>query len=287
MPDTVITSGGEGGSAGTGPQGTAQAAIYDAPFDPVQHVPEPLRGEAYFQSFKGKTVADVIKSGLEAHKALGGAARIPGPDAKDEDWNAYYSKLRPEKVDGYGKPAWSDPKFGSQLEGPVLDAMIQGAYEAGLHPRQLQHILKVYESGLAGEVKTQEQAAATARAGMRDALRQEHKENFDQNAILSNRAARRFGGEQLVARIKELGLESDPAFFNTFLNIGKATHEDSWASGNQPNMLSRENAGSKVKEIMNDPSHPYHLASHPQHAAAVEQVNEYRRIQHSKREDEF
>ena len=280
MPDGVQQQDGQQSQS----QGTA---LYETPFDPAQHVPEALRTEPYFSSFKGKPLAEVIKSGLEAHKALGGSVRIPGKDAKDEDWQAYYSKLRPEKFEGAYKPEWTDKEFGAKLEGPVLNTMLQGFYEAGLHPRQVAHIMKAYEAGLAGEIKSGEQAAQTARSGNVAALREKYKDQFDTASNMTNRAARRFGGDGFVKLVKDLGLETDPVFFETFYNIGKAIHEDSWHTGNAPTMLSRENAGNKVKEILNDSSHPYHHASHPQHAAAVEQMNGFRKIQHSKQEEEF
>lgn len=271
---------------GTGQSESSQSAVYDAPFDPAQYVPEGLRSEPYFESFKGKLLGEVFKSALEAHKAVGGSVRIPGKDAKDEDWNAFYAKLRPETPDAYPKE-WSDKEFGAKLEGPVMESMRKAFHEAGLHPRQVAHILKVYEDSLHGEVKSQEQQAEQARAGNIAKLREKYKDDFDVASSMTNRAARRFGGDDFVKLVKSMGLETDPTFFETFRNIGKAVHEDSWHTGDAPRMLSRENAGVKIREIMNNPSHPYHHASHAEHASAVEHMNGLRKIQYSRQDEEF
>lgn len=267
-------------------QDTQASAPYEAPFEPAQYVPEEIRNEPFFESFKGKKLGEVFKSALEAHKAIGGSVRIPGKDAKDEDWQQYYAKLRPGKPEEYPQE-WADKEFGAKLEGPVLNEMKKAFFEAGLHPRQAAHILKVYEASLSGEVKSQEQQTELARSGNIAKLREKYKDDFDIASSMANRAARRFGGDEFVKLVKQMGLDTDPTFFDTFHSIGKAVHEDSWHTGDAPKMLSRENAGVKIKEIMNNPSHPYHHASHAEHASAVEQVNGLRRIQHSKRDEEF
>lgn len=267
-------------------QGSAPSAVYSAPFDPAQHVPETVRSSPYFESFKGKTLGDVLVSAVEAQKALGGKVSIPGADSKDEDWQNFYSKLRPAKDEDYGKPEWTDKEFGAKLEGPVLDELRKASWEAGLHPKQLKHILKVYESALAGQVKTMEQQGETARNQAIADLKAKYGDKFDEASRLSNRAAKRYGGQEFVDFIKENHFDADPRFFNTFYELARQTHEDSWHTGDAPKLLSRDAASAKVNEIMKDPSHPFHKANHPQHAAAVEQVNGLRKIQYAKRDDE-
>lgn len=254
----------------------------DTPFDVNAHVPEALRGEAYFGSFKGKTLGDVIKSGLEAHKTVGGSVRIPGADAKDEEWNGFYGKLRPAKADDYK----IEFKKEIGIQESVTKALREAAFNAGMHPRQATYFFKAYEDmAVAEQQNLKNQLETETQAGL-DAIKKQHGSDFERMNVMANRAVRRFGGDDGIKLVRDYGLTADPVFFKMFANIAQAIHEDSWVGGETPKFVSKDDAQRRITEIYADKTHAYHSAQAPGHDAAVKQVDSLRRIVHGAKEDE-
>ncbi len=274
-----------GAGAGSGAEGNAGAtAVYDAPFDVAAHVPEPLRTEPYFQSFKGKTLGEVIKSGVEAHKAVGGSVRIPTAEAKPEEWDAFYTKLRPESADKYDVN-FKDERVKKELSSQI-DTFKKVFHQAGLTQAQVKIIMDGYEDVTAGDFKTLDQEVQTGVVKGTEELKKQHGANFDVASVMANRVARRFGGDKFVQLIKDYHLEADPTFFNTFHAIGQAVHEDTWLSGDTAvKMLTKEGAKVRVDEILSNPRHPYHNAGDPNHGAASAEVRQLRKIMYRKDEE--
>jgi len=252
------------------------------PFDASSMVPAEIQTEPYFANFKGKTVGDVMKSAVEAQKLIGGSVRIPAADAKDEDWNAYYGKLRPESPERY-TAKFKDEGL-AQTNEEFLKSITRGMWDAGLHQRQVEKIIGAYEDAYVAEqtnIKNQIEFGVIEGTNI---LKEKYKGDFEQAAIMANRAAKRFGGDAFVQLIKDYHLSADPTFFNTFYNIAQAIHEDTWAGGETPKFLTREEASRQTSSILADREHPYHKTSHPQHAAAVAQMDALRKVQYQPRE---
>lgn len=276
MPDQP--SGSEGSQ-----ESQQQSAITDAtPFD-VQMVPEPMRNEAHWTSFKGKTVGEVLKSGLEAHKTVGGSVRIPGEKAEQTEWTSFYSKMRPAEAKGYNLKINDDVK--EVLTPERATQITQLLWDAGLHPRQADAIMQGYQSMLAGEAKTIKQQIETGVVENTRRIKDKYKEGFDEASIKANRVAKRFGGDGFVQLVKDYNLSADPTFFDTFVSIANALHEDSWVSGNTTKFLSRGDADRKISEILNDRVHPYHHLNHPSHAAAVEEMDNLRKVKYAPKDE--
>lgn len=279
MSEAANQGSGEG-QASQGNSSQPQAVSADTKFD-TSMLPEAMRTEPYFKSFEGKTVGDVFKSGLEAHKTVGGSVRIPGEKATDDDWNNFYGKMRPATEKDY-KVKLSDD-IAKHVAPGTLEPMVKAMWESGLHPRQVNHIIKTWENVVGGHQKTLEQQIEHNRIDGEKAIKEKYKQNFEVASAQANRVAKRFGGEAFVQLIKDYNLSADPVFFDTFNNIAQAMHEDSWVTGNSPSkFLSKADAGKRVQEILNDRNHPYHNAGHPQHAAAALEVDELRKVQYAK-----
>lgn len=267
------------GDTGNGSNGAGESkAVYDAPFDVAAHVPEALRTEPYFTSFKGKSVGDVIKSGVEAHKALGGSIRIPAADAKPEDKAAYRAKTR-----GVDKPeAYTVKLKDESLATKYADRMTgfkKAFFDLGMDNEQASTIVGMYEDSVLADTKNFTNEIAQDKIKGEQTLRGQHKENFDKASAMAHRAAKRFGGDSMVQLIADYHLEADPVFFNTFYAIAQAIHEDSWVPGKtETSMLTRDQAKSRVDEILADKASPYHNAGHPNHGAVAEQVRQFRKI---------
>lgn len=286
--DGSNAAGGASGSAGAvnnnnanGSNGAgSESAVYDAKFDLSKHVPEALRTEPYFASFKDKTVGDVIKSGVEAHKLVGSSVRIPAADAKQEEVDAFYAKLRPATADNYTyqiKDETVKAVYGERIKG-----FNKVFYDNGVTDRAAKAIMGAYEDDLLAAKKNM--AAAIEADIMKGELRLKEKYGvgYERAAVMATRAAKRFGGDAFVQMIKDYNLHTDPVFFDTMYAVAQAIHEDSYVRGDTPPaMLSKEGAKAKVDAILADKKNPYHNESDPNHGAVSEQVRQLRKIMYA------
>ena len=271
MPDA--TSGSAGVQESQQQTQQQQVTINDStPFDHATMVPEGLRTEPYWGSFKGKTVGDVLRSGLEAHKTVGGSIRIPGEKATEEDWNGFYTRLRPETGEKYEVKIADDVK--PYFDENKVKTMKDVFWKAGLHPRQVTTIMQAYQDMVGADQKTLQQQLELGRHDNINKIKSKLGAKFDETNVLVNRVAKRFGGEAFSKMVKDYNLDADPVFFETFASIAAAIHEDTWVNGNPPKFLSAHDANSRINEIRSDKTHPYHLINHPQHAAAVTEMDE-------------
>lgn len=280
MSDVPGQQGQEGGQQSQG-QGQQQAGAGEVPSFSVATLPKELAEEPYFKGFEGKPVTEVFKSALEAHKMVGGSVRIPGEKAEQKDWDNFYGKLRPESPDKYSLKV-SDEKIKAFLPDEKVKAFSELMWQEGLHPRQAQRLLNGYVQLLGADVTNAEQELSTSIAKGDREIRDAYKDRYQSSAIMANRVAKRFGGDQLVKMIQDYHLNSDKTFFDAFVKIGEAMHEDSWVTGDtSTKFTTREQAQSQVNEILANKKHAYHDASHKDHVAACEQVNALRRIIYS------
>ena len=112
-------------------------------------IPEKYRGDdhkSYWEAVKGKGLSGVLQNYAEAQRYLSGATRLPGKDAKPEEWDALYTKLgRPAKPEEYAaatKPAQMPEGLGWQPE--MLSMAYNAFHKAGLTPTQAQAMLDHY-----------------------------------------------------------------------------------------------------------------------------------------------
>jgi ATP-dependent exoDNAse (exonuclease V) alpha subunit len=113
------------------------------------------------------------------------------------------------------------------------------------------------------------------RAEAEGVLKKEWGNAYDANVELANKVVNKFGvAESLIAK----GIANDPDVIRMFSEIGKATMEDSFITGeanNTPN-----NAMEEINRIMGDPKHPYFNPDHPAHGDAVNKMIQLRNQAH-------
>jgi hypothetical protein len=252
----------------------------DTKFDIATHVPEPLRGEAYFKTFEGKPLGEVLKSGLEAHKLVGSAVQIPGPDAKAEDWDKYYAKTRPADVAAYKSPF--KPEFATKYAPEAfMKEVFKAAFEVGVNQRQLDHILKSYETTTmtreVNETRDLNLLVETSKAK----IKERYGVNYDKAASMASRAAKRFGGDALEKMIVDYHLDADPVFFDAFYKIAEQFTEDTWVGGERKDAapMTKDQAKAEIARIYADPTHPYNNPQAASHKGAQAEVDRLRKIQ--------
>lgn len=189
------------------------------------------------------------------------ALKLPGKDAKPEDWAAYYKAIgAPENADGYQitVPEGQDPAFSKEA------ASVFAKY--GLMPHQVEGITAWWNekaASLGGEAAkaAEEQAAADlaksnaeAKVGQ-EKLKNEWQGNYDANVELAKRAVRTFFPDQnrvevLSAMEAVIGYEG---MFRVMHAIGKGLGEGTLrgmtdAGAKQPQRLADQMFGEALEK---------------------------------------
>lgn len=217
-----------------------------------------------------KTPADVVQAYSHAQRALG-ADKIPAP--KDGVWDP----IALEKMGVPKDPTGYQLKRPEMPEGLTYDENFEKAalpvlHKMGIPPAAAQQLLDLY----AGQAVQQHQALSAAReaqgAEALGALKTEWGQAFDQNVGAAARAAKHFGGQELVDALNSSGAGNDPHLIRAFAKIGKMMGEDPLKTGRtQGSMLTPAEARVEANKLMK--SDAYLTNKDPiAHKAAVEQV---------------
>jgi len=241
----------------------------------MESLPEELREDATLKSIQDfPSMAKMLVSGqkmIGADKII-----IPGKESTDEDWGKIFNKLgRPEKSDGYALAKPEIPE-GMPWDDKAVLAFQEVAHKTGLLPKQAKDLFDWY-NGLTTEAYIGSQKAVQeSYNGAVATLKKEWGAAYDQKLELSRAAIRAFASEEDIKALDE-GLGNDPRMIKLFAKIGAAVSEDK-LKGTQGNNTPVEAQGA-INAILGDPKHPYHDKKHPEHAAAVQAVQElYKQI---------
>jgi hypothetical protein len=233
MPDAAPITGKQ--PAGT----TAIAAAVTpaaAPTDFLTQLPEDLRADPVFASFKESGLAGLAKSYASAARMVGGdKLALPGKDAAPEAWNPVWDKLgRPKTAAEYQFPV--PAKESTFQHDPALVADFRGvAHKIGLSNKQVAEIMgwyngsgeKAFAAVSADAVKFQTDSVAS--------LKQEWGNAYDAKVGLAKRALKDFGGVDVTKVLDETGLGNHPAIVKMFADLGKAMLEDTLPGSNEQN----------------------------------------------------
>ena len=173
-----------------------------------------------------------------------------------------YAITRPELPDGV---TW-DEAF-EKAATPV-------AQKLGLSPTQLQGLADFYAQHQADTGLGAMRQRALDEAAASDALKAEWGAHYDTKLAQASRAARYFGGEQLIAVLNETGLGNHPDLVRAFARAGAFLGEDALRSGGSQvtGVLPPDEALKKARGLMARPA--YASRAHPEHGALVDEVRQ-------------
>lgn len=202
--------------------------------DYLTSIPKEFRDHKAF--LEHEDLSSFLKKSLEASDKLEGfdpekVLNIPGDDTSDDDREAFYQKLgKPESVDGY---ELDDPGFpdglprDEELEGHIKNI----AHKANMPADMLKEFVGGYNA-LVAEMFTEAKAANEKDLQEKtEALKTELKDDYNEFVLKAQRAATKFGGEELITLLKDYGLETHPVFLKAFGALGKAVSDDSALGG--------------------------------------------------------
>jgi hypothetical protein len=218
-----------------------------------------------------RSPAEVVQAYAHAQRAIG-ATKIPVP--RDGVWD----EVARERLGIPGEPA------GYQLARPQLpegvpydeafeQAALPVAHKLGLMTHQVQGLLDFYATHQAEAFAAAGRARQLEETRASEALRAEWGPDYTVKLSQAARAARYFGGEELVSLLNESGLGNNPQLIRAFERAGALLGEDT-LKGNSPEGsagLAPADAMRKARELMQKPG--YLKREHPDHFDLVAEVN--------------
>jgi len=253
--------------------GTGQIINEDGSFAEgwMETLPEELREDETLKSIPDFTA--MTKMLVSGQKMIGAdKIVVPGAESTDEDWGEVFKKLgRPETGEGYELAKPEGIPEGMDWSEDAVVAFKDIAHKTGLLPKQAADLFNWY-NGMMGEAYTAN-ANATQESydGAVTALKKEWGAAYDQKIELAHAAVRAFAGEEDVKALDE-GMGNDPRMIRLFAKIGGAVSESSLKGVGQT--FTPTEVQGEINKILGDPKHPYHDKKHPEHAAAIQAVQE-------------
>jgi hypothetical protein len=202
---------------------------------------------------KFESPADVVKSYAVLERRLGRSVTIPAEDATREENAAFYARLgRPETPEGYEVRLPADLPDHLRPPSDALEGradFLAAMHAAGATPAIVQAAFDWYYGTLGKADAEMRRAQEAARSGAEKSLRTEWGAAYERNIELARRAARRFGGDDLVDRFERFGLADDPVCLKAFRAIGAAMAEDGLLAGDG---VPAGDAQQRIDRIMKD-----------------------------------
>jgi len=177
-----------------------------------------------------KTQNDLGKSYLELERKLGASVVLPGKDAKQEDWDAFYKRLgRPDSPDGYELESVITNE-GVKLDDVGDVEFKKQAHELGLTKNQAETLHKWWINAIIGQTEKLKTAAKEKKREASEALRKEYGLEYDKKLALVGLVNRKFGSDGWLPYLNK-GPGNDPEFLRFLIKIGEAISEETLVSG--------------------------------------------------------
>ena len=273
----AATEGQSNSGTGAGSEGKASAAsssIASAKGENIQDwrlaLPPELQEDASLRTIND--ISTLAKSYVHAQKLIG-ADKIPVPSkhATEDDWKKVYTKLGlPEKLEEYQV----EFKESATLDKKFIEDFKKAAHTAGVLPKQAQALANWYQEINANAEKEALKLLESRRTEEVEGLKKEWGAAFDKNVTAARKVLGKFADNDMLEYLDKTGLGNDVRLVKLLSKIGETFKEDSVAGGNEgmPGVMTPAQAKQEIGKIMGDSNHPYFIASHPNHKAAVQEM---------------
>lgn len=235
-----------------------------------------LKGAKTLDKFKGNTWDEVgpalVNSYVNLEKSYGGAVRIPGENAKPEEWRAFFAKMgTPESPDKYGE-VFQIPE-GMGWDKTAEQEFLKVFHEEGLTPKQAKRIASKYLEYVQGATDGVTKQTTEAIQKAQKALGAKWGSNMQRNEAIVQRLVADHGTPELRSWLVESGAGNDPRWLEWAHSIGEQFLEAGFIKGDNLTVTSTD-AKSELKSILDDKKHAYWDAKAGGHDAAVKRVSE-------------
>lgn len=213
------------------------------------------------------------------------SVRVPGPDAKPEDWQGVYKKLG--ALDAPDKYEFKLPE-GAKVDDKLVTFGKTLSHKLGLNPTQANMLASEWTQFTTqynnehGAAETQRLAAENEAA--LNSVKTKWGAEFDSKIEAGKRVATSLykmtdaADKAMFDKIE--GAIGSAAMLELFARIGDKTREGSFKTdgggvNDNPDNMAPETAAAEIKRLQGDEgfTKQYMDAKHPQHAVAVERMN--------------
>jgi len=192
-----------------------------------------VKEAGFWKNLEGKDATEVGKYIKELQSFAGKKGDIPKPDASEEEWAEFYSKLgRPESTDGYDFTVGDEfRELVGEDSAPFFEKAVEGfkeqAYAMGASSEKAEELVDWYLGMVAQEIEESNAAMKEADEAMDKELRGEWGDGYDgmMNGITAMLKANGMPEENLQFAI-DSGLLRDPALATTLANIATRFQDD-------------------------------------------------------------
>lgn len=234
-----------------------------------ESLPDDLKAEPSFRTIHD--IPSLAKSYLHAQKAVGAdKVVLPTKHATEDDWKKFFHKAGlPEKIDEYKLETPKD----ANINPDFFKSAREQLYKNGVLPKQAQDLLTWY---LGEEKQYAEKSQATTKTTFdkwQADLKTEWGQAYDQNLAQAKAAIGFVKDPELDKFLNETSAGKHPSVIKAFQKLGALLAEDDiiQPTGNNK-MFTPDDAQRMANEILGNLEHPYHDTLHPNHGAAVKEV---------------
>lgn len=209
---------------------------------------------------------EFLKSYNSAQSYIGGAVKIPGENASEDDWSSLYAKLgRPESPDKY---TWTPPE-GISVEGATADnfkAFKELCFKSGMTDRQVSAVMGGW-SDIVNSLTAQRSELLEKVASESKAMLSAPNEWGDKYQERYNAAQKKIDDLGIRAHVEAAGIANDAAFLKAIDSIISGAKE-SRIRGTDGKFVS---PSGRIEQLKLHPA--YMNAGHPEHKAVIDELN--------------
>jgi len=181
-----------------------------------------------------KDISGLAKSYIHAQKMIGrDKVAIPQEGATEDEWNSFYDRLGRPGTYEINTSDLKYPENWPQHENidKFKDNLLSVYHKAGLTNSQANAIHTGLMQELISDFEQSQSTIELEREGWRSQLEKDFGRAFDQQVDLAQRAAREFGGEEVLNWLEESGMGDNPTVVKMFAKIGAKMTEASVNNG--------------------------------------------------------
>jgi hypothetical protein len=249
-------------------------------------LPSGLQQEKSLASFKGKSIAAVAESFVNAQKSMGSRLPVPLPTDAPAVQAEKIARLqealgRPASPDAYkiNLPAYAE--MGVPHDPELLSSFTSLAHKAGLTNDQVQTIVEWQAGQLAAQVQDPQKAIGECLTALEKGDEQTPGWGATTKRYLAvaKRAADAYFPPAVQTALEDAGFYNDPNFIRGLSKMGRALIEDNVLVGEEINTGSGgQTAQQELDAIMGDSKGAYFDARHPKHDDIVQRALDLRRF---------
>lgn len=214
-------------------------------------LPEEYRDASWAKKYQ--SIEDFAK-GVDGMASVVGkkaeGVKVPGEDATEEDWNAFYAQLgRPETPDGYELkiPDGAENIFAEGDDKAAAEFL----HKAGLTPQQAQAVINGYAEWAGEKMSAMSESVQASREQAEKTLKDEWGEKFDTNLQAAARGADAAG---VTDYLEQSGLGNDPQIIKLAELAGRALSEDGSPEGGRAKAESMADIKAEYDQIIKNPN---------------------------------